>query len=144
MKNLSSKLLDFPLYVLLIEISRCILSSFLIFESRDWTIWSGKNLPIASEIINVKSSFMYSILYIICKHFLSWFQKYIIYWILLNPSIFMKIFDLSGENDNFRQKQDKLVMWHIISQQIKYLWPHNYFRAKISFVATTSSEIWNF
>ena len=43
-------------------------------------------------------------LYIILKHFLSWFQKCFIYEILSNPSIFMKIYDLSGQNDNFRQK----------------------------------------
>ena len=76
---------------------------FSIFETRDYTIRSGKNRPIASEIIDVKSSLMYNMLYIILKHFLRWFQKYKIDWNLLNFYEFlwrfmfwavkMKIFD---------------------------------------------------
>ena len=126
--------------VLLVQLSETLLRVFCIFESRDYAIRSGKNLPIASEIIDVELSLMYVMLYIILKHFLSWFQKCFIYEILSNPSIFMKIYDLSGQNDNFRQKNWNLIMWRIISQQIKCWWRCDRFCPKILSMTTASGK----
>ena len=57
--------------VFLVQLSGTLLRVFCIFESRDYAIRPGKNLPIASEIIDVKLSLIYVMLYIIFKHFLS-------------------------------------------------------------------------
>ena len=52
----------------------------------------------------------------------------------------MTIYDLSGQNENFLQKHKNLVMWRIISQQIKCLWQFHRFCPKILSLTTPSGE----
>ena len=81
------------------------LTSFFLFSS---------HVTKQFETIDVELNLMYSMLYIIWKHFFRWFQKYKIYWNLLNQSIFMTIYVSSGQNDKFRQKRENLITWRII------------------------------
>ena len=53
---------------------------------------------------------------------------------------FMTINDLSGQNDNFCQKHNNLVMWRIIPKKINCLWRYHKFCPKISFLTTPSGE----
>ena len=84
----------------------------------DQTITSD-HISTKKHIVGVSLSLIYNMLYIILKHFLSWFQKCKICRTLLNPWIFMTIYVLRGQNDNFRQKNENLITWRIISQKIK-------------------------
>ena len=87
---------------------------------------------------------MDSMLYIFRKHFLRWFQKYKSYKNWIYQSNFMMIYHFRGQNDNFAQKSQIMVMLRIIPKQIKYLWSHDSFRAKISFLTTPSGQNWKF
>ena len=107
-----------------------------------WLIFSmrKKNLPIASETIDVKLSLIYSMLYIIWKHFLCWFQKCKIYWNLLTLSIFRRFIIWAVKMTIFDKKHKNLVMWPIISQQIKCLWRCERFFPKKLSMTTPSGE----
>ena len=87
---------------------------------------------------------MYGRLYIIRTHFLRLFQKYKSYKNWIDLSNFMMIYHFSGQNDDFAQKSQTMVMWRIIPKQMKYLLDHDSFRTKISFMTTPSGENWNF